>query len=72
LVAASGKQNDNGHGGHGFDMAHVFQGCAAFGTDKGLNAAAEGNPAHNAVASSRLRRGHGAFRNIQQIGSFRL
>jgi hypothetical protein len=53
LLAASGKQNDNGHGGHGFDMAHVFQGCAAFGTDKGLNAAAEDNPAHTAVASSR-------------------
>jgi hypothetical protein len=39
-------------------MAHVFQGFAAFGTDKGLNAAAEGNPAHNVVASSRVRRGH--------------
>jgi hypothetical protein len=38
-------------------MAHVFQGCAAFGTDKGLNAAAGGNSAHNAVASSRLLRG---------------
>ena len=36
LLVASGEQNDNGHSGHGFDKAHVFQGCAAFGTDKGL------------------------------------
>ena len=43
LLAASGEQSDDNNSGHGSDMAHVFQGCATFGTDKGLNAAVEGD-----------------------------